>query len=308
MRVLVLGGTGLTGPFAVRRLCALGNEVTVFHRGEHTAELPAAVQVLRGDFDRLPAGLRHPAPDVVVHMWAMTEAAAQKFLAFFRGFAGRVVLISSGDVYRAYGRLQRIESGPPDQIPIGEEGPLRETLYPYRNLLKADSPGWMRSYDKILVERTIVGNADLPATVLRYPAVYGPGDSYHRFRAWLQQMETGGDIEVQDAYARWRWTHGYVENVAESVVIAATDARAENRIYNVGETETPSMAERIEELGRAAGWQGRVVPGPMQELPHDFAHHLAVDTTRIREELGYAEPVSREEGLARTIAWERQPG
>ena len=190
----------LTGPFAVRRLCALGNEVTVFHRGEHTAELPAAVQVLRGDFDRLPAGLRHPAPDVVVHMWAMTEAAAQKFLAFFRGFAGRVVLISSGDYYRAYGRLQRIESGPPDQIPIGEEGPLRRRSIRIATCSKPIARGWMRSYDKILVERTIVGMPICRPPFCAIPRRW-PGDSYHRFRAWLQQMETGGDIEVQDAYA-----------------------------------------------------------------------------------------------------------
>jgi hypothetical protein len=30
-----------------------------------------------------------------------------------------------------------------------------------------------------------------------------------------------------------------------------------------------------------------------------------VDTTRIREELGYTEPVSRDEALRRTVAWER---
>jgi nucleoside-diphosphate-sugar epimerase len=43
VRVLVFGGTGLTGPFVVRRLCGLGYEAAVFHRGEHEAELPADV-------------------------------------------------------------------------------------------------------------------------------------------------------------------------------------------------------------------------------------------------------------------------
>jgi hypothetical protein len=33
MRVLILGGTGLTGPFVVQRLNRLGYEVVVFHRG-----------------------------------------------------------------------------------------------------------------------------------------------------------------------------------------------------------------------------------------------------------------------------------
>lgn len=305
MRVLVLGGTGLTGPHVVRRLHRLGHEVTVYHRGQHAADLPRPVRVLGGPFYPLPQTLRQLSPDVVVHMWVMTEAVARDFAQYFRGVAGRAVVISSADVYRAYGRLQRIESGPPDAVPLGEEGPLREILFPYRNTLKEDSPDWMRQYDKILVERAVMGHADLPATILRYPAVYGPGDSYHRFRAWLQQMQSGGDIQVQDAYARWRWTHGYVENVAQAVVLAVTNGCAANRIYNVGEADTPTVAERIEELGRAAGWRGRVVPAPIDELPHDFAHHLVVDTTRMRKELGYAEIVGRDEGLARTVAWER---
>ena len=33
--------------------------------------------------------------------------------------------------------------------------------------------------------------------------------------------------------------------------------------------------------------------------------HLIYDTSRLREELGYEEPVSREEALIRTVSWER---
>ncbi len=55
MRVLILGGgTTLTGPYAIRRLYALGHEVTVFHRGEHEADLPSGVRHLHGDFARVP--------------------------------------------------------------------------------------------------------------------------------------------------------------------------------------------------------------------------------------------------------------
>jgi nucleoside-diphosphate-sugar epimerase len=161
----------------------------------------------------------------------------------------------------------------------------------------------MRHYDKILVEQAVMGQDSLPATILRYPAVYGPGDTHHRLRQWLEQMEAGSVIELQDTYACWRWTHGYVENVAEALVMAATDRRAADRVYNVGEAGTPTMQERIEELGRAAGWNGRVIPVPRNEMPHDFSHPMVVDTSRIRRELGYVEPVSRHEGLKRTIAW-----
>ena len=107
------------------------------------------------------------------------------------------------------------------------------------------------------------------------------------------------------------YRHGFVEDVAEAVVLAVTQARDAGRIYNVGEAETPTWAERIAEIGRVAGWKGRIVPVPAAELPEsqrypaDFTHHLAIDSTRIRAELGYAEIVSREEALRRTIAWER---
>ena len=37
----------------------------------------------------------------------------------------------------------------------------------------------------------------------------------------------------------------------------------------------------------------------------DVRQHWSVDSSRIRSELGYRERVSREDALARTIAWER---
>ena len=68
------GGTGPTGPFALRRLHALGHEVTVFHRGVHDVPLPASVRYIQGRLDQSPRELTHPEPDVVVHTWALIEA------------------------------------------------------------------------------------------------------------------------------------------------------------------------------------------------------------------------------------------
>jgi len=311
MRVLVLGGTSLTGPFLVRRLEGLGHEVTVFHRGEHETELPAAVRHLHGSFDDPPRDLRDLAPDVVIHMWALTEADAARFLNLFTGFAGRAVVISSCDVYRAYGRFQRLESGSPPATaaPLDEDAPLRESRYPYRN--KKGPVEIPDQYDKVLVEEALRAQTALPVTILRFPAVYGPND-YHRFRPWVQKLVPGNpEIRLQDDFARWRWTHGFVENVAEAVVLAATHDAAAGGTYNVGEAVAPTWAERLAEWARVADWHGRIVPVPADALPEnermppDFSHHLAIDTTRIRRDLGYAEPVTREEGIARTIAWER---
>jgi nucleoside-diphosphate-sugar epimerase len=297
MRVLFLGGTGLTGPYAVRRLHELGHEITVFHRGEHEANFPAGVRHLHGT--ALPA----IEPDIVIHMWAMNEADAAAFLDAYRGRAGRAIVISSGDVYRAYGRLLRLESGSPGPVPLAEDAPLRESRYPYKG--KDDL------YDKILVENLVTGQSRLPVTILRYPAVYGPGDQ-HRFARWIRAIDAGApELKVADDFGRWRWTHGFAEDVAESIVLAATNPRAAGRVYNVGEAETPSWFERIEKIGRAAGWKGGVVPVSPADLPEaermplDFAHDLVFDTSRIRAELDYAEIVPQMEALERTIAWER---
>src|SRR6516164_8748894 len=216
MRILILGGTTLTGPYVVRRLHSLGHEVTVFHRGDHEAELPAGVRHLHGHLAHPPLGAFDPAPDVVVHMWAMTEMDAEYLVRTFRGIASRAVVISSGDVYRAYGRLTGLEPGPPDPIPLSEDAPLRESRYPYRKMAPAPDH-WMTQYDKVLVEQVVMNQTALPTCVLRFPAVLGPGD-YRRFRRWLQPMLRGdAELRIQDGWAQWRWTHGFAEDVAQAV-------------------------------------------------------------------------------------------
>jgi hypothetical protein len=57
------------------------------------------------------AELLKPEPDIVIHMIAMGEADARAAAEFFRGHTNRVVWISSGDVYLAYGRFSGVEPG-----------------------------------------------------------------------------------------------------------------------------------------------------------------------------------------------------
>src|ERR1700674_3726350 len=50
LRILILGGTGVTGPFQVRYALSRGHKVTVFNRGKtHPDELPQGVEQLIGD-------------------------------------------------------------------------------------------------------------------------------------------------------------------------------------------------------------------------------------------------------------------
>ena len=49
LRLLILGGTGFTGPHQVRHAVARGHTVTVFNRGRRQANLPDGVEHLVGD-------------------------------------------------------------------------------------------------------------------------------------------------------------------------------------------------------------------------------------------------------------------
>jgi len=311
MRILVIGGTRFIGPPAVRRLVERGHQVAVFHRGESEAELPPEVEHLHGDRARLPEFadvVRRFGPEVALDMAAFTEADAQAAVDAARGVTKRIVAVSSMDVYRAYGRFHGTEPGPPEPVPLSEDARLRERHYPYRG----EGRG-LDDYEKILVERVVMSSPDIQGTVLRLPMVYGPGDYQHRLFVDLKRMDDGRPaILLAEDVSRWRWTRGYVEDVAAAIALATTDDRASGRVYNVGEADALTYAEWVEALGRAAGWPGRVVGLPRERLPAhlmppggDYAQDLVTDTTRIRDELGCAEVASRDEALRRAIDWER---
>lgn len=315
MRILVLGGTGFIGVPLVRHLHRAGHTVTVFHRGETTADLPDAVHTLRGDRNHLAAAradFRAFAPHVVIDLIAYTPAQAEAAVAVFAGLARRAVVLSSGDVYRNYDGLRGTRAQPPDPVPLREDAPLRETRYPYR-AYASDEDDWLYHYDKILVEDTYRAAEALPCTFLRLPAVYGPCDRQYRIFPYLKRMDDGRPAILLGAqHARWRWTRGYVENMAAAIALAATDERATGRTYNLGEADAPSEAAWIQRIATAAEWEGNVVTVPDEALPphlqsdRDYRYDLALDTRRFRHELEHRAPVPATEAMAHTVAWTRR--
>lgn len=316
MRVLVLGGTRFIGPCVVRALIDRGHEVVVFNRGRAPAVLPDGVRRIIGDRATLGdyrEDLRGAAPEVVVDMIPLREADARAVLDAFAGIARRIVAISSQDVYRAYGRLIGTEPGEPLPVPFDEDAPLRECLYPYRREERPPADETQRrlwEYDKIPVEQAVLGDPAMAGTVLRLPMVYGPGDGQHRLYEHLRRMQDGRPcILLGERIANWRWTRGYVEDVAAAIALATTDERAAGRVYNVGD-ESLTMAEWVRLVGHAADWRGEVRVVPEARLPEsmrtdmDERQLMVASSERIRRELGWREIVPRREGLLRTIAWE----
>ena len=316
MRILVIGGSGaFIGARVVDELAVMGHEIAVFSRRDPAG--PAARHIA-GDRRRLrdyAHALRAFAPQLVIDAILSSEAQARDLLDVFRGVAGRIVALSSMDVYRACGVLHGLEAGPLEPLPLTETSALRTNPpYPPANLAKLQTIfGWLDdAYDKVPVERTLLADADARATILRLPMVYGPADRLHRFFPVLKRIDDGrSTIVMSERFAAWRGPKGFVDDVAAAVALAAVSDRAAGRVYNVGEPEALSELEWARLVANAAGWRGQFVVVPDDRLPAHlrvpakWEQHWAADTTRIREELGYRERVSREEAVRRTIAWER---
>jgi nucleoside-diphosphate-sugar epimerase len=302
-RVLVLGGTGFVGPFIVEQLLGLGYEVTVFHRGTREPWQAAGAEHVHGEFHRLPeyvAGLSRLLPDVVVDV---SPGIGKKGhgVFHFAGIARRAVVLTSMDVYRAMLVLWGVDSVP-QAMPVNEQSELRDQPSPD---LTPDL-----EFDNLMVEEAVRARPDFPVTVLRCPFIYGPLDKQRRLQGYVRRMADQRPAIILDKrLARLRLSRGYVENIAAAVVACVSDERASGQTYNVAEPKALTEADWVATVGTAFGWDGRVLIAEPDALPPDLQvplphQDLFADTARIRNELDYAEPVSRPAALRQAIEWE----
>src|SRR5258706_10843813 len=313
MRILLIGGNGFIGRFAVAALKQQGHTLAVFHRG--TTAAPSGVEEIRGDRHQLIASaqeLKHFAPDVVIDLVISSAPQAEELMNIFRGTTRRVVMLSSIDVYRAVGISHGTESGPLQDVPLTEESELRRSLHPYPpegvQLMRKIFSWVTDDYDKIPAERVVMNDRELPGTVLRLPMVYGPGDRLRRFYPVVKRIADGRDhIIFAEALAAWRSPRGYVENVAAAIAVAATDDRAERRIYNVCEEPSFSELEWARKIASEMRWKGEFVVLPVERTPRHLlklgntAQHWTASSMRIRNSLAYKKTMPIEVATLQTV-------
>jgi nucleoside-diphosphate-sugar epimerase len=262
VNVLIIGGTGFVSSAIARALHARGHEVIAYHRGvtsgvpevRHVCSPDAAIPVMR--FPSVEA-------DVVVHAVAVGDADARAAIAAFP--RARFVALSSGDVYRVYGALLGLEPSEPAAA-LAEDAPVRTVEYPYGRAAKTPW-GVLAAYEKLHVERAILAAG---GTVLRLGKVYGRGDR------WLDAMTE----RIRVDRPRWRWTHVFVDDVAQAVALAVENPV--RGVFNVGESSTPTQLDRLTALARLRGL-------PIDVGPDEPAPDLVLDTRRIRREFGFVE-------------------
>jgi nucleoside-diphosphate-sugar epimerase len=299
VRVIVFGGTRFIGRAIVEELAGAGHEVLVVHRGNlEPADMPVVehLHVERTDLVAHRQELAAFGPDAAIDCRALTRADAETVLKALP-LDIRLVVISSVDVYRAFGALnQNLETDP---VPLDETSPVRPTRYPYRG----QTPG-LEEYDKLDVEDVYLPRG---ATSVRLPMVYGEHDYQLREEFILRRQRAGRD-RIPFGSGSWLACRGYVRDIARGVHLVLQTPAAAGHVLNLCEDRTYSMRMWSRMILDAAGSAAELVRVADDVLPEDLkptgtlSQHIPVSAHKAREMLGWATSDPKE-SLSTTVRW-----
>jgi 2'-hydroxyisoflavone reductase len=189
LKILILGGTGFTGPFQVKYALARGHTVTVFNRGKtHPGELPAGVEQLIGDRSngQLDA-LKNRKWDVVIDNPTMLPKWVYDAAEILKGNVDRYIFISTISVY-----ADGLKPGADESAPLAKydgKDAMKET----RDTVIASKfalYGPLKALSEKEVEKWFPGKS----LIIRPGLIVGPGDETDRFTYWPVRIERGGEV------------------------------------------------------------------------------------------------------------------
>ncbi len=189
LNILILGGTGLTGPHQVHYALSRGHELTLFNRGRRPEKLPASVEELTGDRDTNDyAALEGRRFDVCIDNAASVPAWVRDAAAVLKGQVGHYVFISTISVYASNETPGEDESAP-RTVYTGPDA-MAETMAGLRQNMALYGPLKALSEDE--ARRQFPGIT----TVIRPGLIVGPGDETDRFSYWPLRLQRGGKVLV----------------------------------------------------------------------------------------------------------------
>lgn len=223
--ILILGGTGLTGPYQVRYALARGHHVTVFNRGKRNDVLPTGVTELIGDRNLHQVdALKGKNWDVVIDNPVSLPFWVRDAAAVLKDHTKQYVFISTISVYDTKGKTSVDEQSPLLEYKNGDPLAVTPEQF-YKDLANLYGPlktASEREAQKWFGDRT---------TIIRPTLIVGPGDSSFRFTYWPYRIAKGGEVlapgdgndlvQIIDARDLAEWTIRMVENGATGVFNAA---------------------------------------------------------------------------------------
>jgi Nucleoside-diphosphate-sugar epimerases len=299
VKVVVFGGTRFIGRAIVEELAASGHELLIVHRGNLEPDDLPPVKHLHAERMELAAHRKELAAfraEAAIDCRALTRTDSEAVLqALPDGL--RLVVISSIDVYRAFGALN--ENRETDPVPLDEDSPVRPNRYPYRGQM----PG-MDDYDKLDVEDVYLSHG---ATSVRLPMVYGERD-YQRREEFILRRLRAGRTGIPFGAGTWLHSGAYVRDVARGVHLVLKTPAAAGEVLNLCEDRTYSMRMWSHMILDAAGSDAKLVRVADERLPEDLkptgtmSQHIAVSAHKARSMLGWttSDPA---ESLRTTVRW-----
>ncbi len=187
LRILILGGTGFTGPFQVRYALERGHKVTVFNRGKtRPGELPDGVEQLLGDRNGQLDALKNRQWDVAIDNPTSVPVWVRDVGKILQGNVERFVFISTISVY-AESRKSNDETAPLAKY-TGADA-MKET----RDTIVA-SQFQLYGPLKALSEQEAEKWFPKKTLVIRPGLIVGPGDQTDRFTYWPVRIDRGGEV------------------------------------------------------------------------------------------------------------------
>jgi nucleoside-diphosphate-sugar epimerase len=325
MKVLVTGATGFLGSHLAELLVEEGHEVRAIVRKSSNVKLleKLGVELAYASLetgDALEAALE--GVDAVVHGAGIVKAKRpEEFYTVNAGGTQNLVdaALAHGKDIRRFVYVSSLaahgfnEAGGPRPLDV-ESNPV--THY---------------GRSKLEGERYVLSKKDeLPVTVIRPPAIYGPRDT--EMIAFFKVV--AGRVVPFLGDSRRKLSLVYAPDCARAILLALTEEHPSGRVYFVEDGRTYSQEEFVsivedaigkkallkvpipigvvraaavgsELFGRLAGKAVMLTRDKVNELD---AEQLCAAADPIREELGWRAEVQLEEGARRSVAWYRAEG
>jgi 2'-hydroxyisoflavone reductase len=243
LNILILGGTGFTGPHQVRYALARGHKLTLFNRGRRPKEWPGEVEEITGDRETgdLKA-LEGREWDVCIDNPTSVPHWVRDVGQVLQGKVKQYVYISSIGAYESLATPGMDESSAMAKY----TGPdvMKETRATLMANLGLFGP--LKAACEAEAEKQFPGMA----TIIRPTLIVGPGDDTDRFTYWPLRIAKGGEvlappaadpIQIIDARDLAEWT------------IRLCEQRAFGAYNAVGPDYELSVAEMMHGIHAATG-------------------------------------------------------
>jgi nucleoside-diphosphate-sugar epimerase len=150
----------------------------------------------------------------------------------------------------------------------------------------------------------------MEVVIIRPPLVYGPGVKAN-FAALMRAVQRGWPLPLGAVHNQRSLVA--LDNLVDFIVTCITHPQAANQTFLVSDGQDLSTTELVRGMAQAAGVPARLLPVPVWALQagasllgkgdavQRLCGNLRVDISKARSLLGWAPPVSVEEGLRRAM-------